>query len=125
MLQSSTLRFLKDIRKNNRKDWFDANRNRFENAKNDFENFTADIIKRISRFDESVAHLEAKACTFRQHRDVRFSKDKSPYKINMGMYLSKGGKNGIQAGYYFHLEPGKSMVAGGMWMPMAPELKKV
>jgi uncharacterized protein (TIGR02453 family) len=126
MIQKTTLQFLKEIKKNNKKEWFEANRKRFENARDDFEDFTGGIIKRISRFDESIAYLQPKNCTFRQNRDVRFSKDKSPYKINMGMYISKGGKNGFQSGYYFHLEPGgKSMVAGGLWMPMAPELKKV
>lgn len=125
MIQQSTLQFLKDLKKNNKKEWFGANRKRFEDAKLDFENLTGEIIKKLGRIDESIAHLQPKECTFRQNRDVRFSKDKSPYKINMGMYLSKGGKKGFQPGYYFHLEPGKSMLAGGLWMPMAPELKKV
>lgn len=126
MIRQTTLQFLKDLKKNNKKEWFDVNRKRFENARDNFEDFTGDIIKRISRFDETIAYLQPKNCTFRQNRDVRFSKDKSPYKINMGMYISKGGKKGFQPGYYFHLEPGdKSMVAGGLWMPMAPELKKV
>lgn len=125
MVQLSTLQFLKDIKKNNNKEWLEANRRKFENAKLDFENFTGDLIKRLGRIDESIAHLQPKECTFRQNRDVRFSKDKSPYKINMGMYISKGGKKGSNSGYYFHLEPGRSLVAGGLWMPMAPELKKV
>lgn len=125
MVQLSTLQFLKNIKKNNNKEWLDANRRNFENAKLDFENFTGEIIKRLGRIDESIAHLLPKECTFRQNRDVRFSKDKSPYKINMGMYISKGGKKGFHPGYYFHLEPGRSIVAGGLWMPMASELKKV
>ena len=125
MIEQATLQFLKDLKKNNNKDWFDKHRTRFESARNNFEQFTAEVIKRLGKTDESIAHLQARQSTFRQNRDVRFSKDKSPYKVNMGMYLSKGGRKGIQAGYYFHLEPGKSMVAGGLWMPMAPELKKV
>lgn len=125
MIASSTIQFLKELKKNNRKEWFDANRSRFESAREDFETFAADIIRKFGRIDETIAHLEPRATTFRQHRDVRFSKDKSPYKVNMGMYLSKGGRKGIQAGYYFHLEPGGSMAGGGLWLPMAPELKKV
>lgn len=125
MIRPATIQFLKDLRKNNRKEWLDANRGRFDDAKNNFEEFTAELIRRLSRIDESIAHLEPRECTFRQHRDVRFSKDKSPYKINMGLYISKGGKKGFNPGYYFHLEPGKSMAAGGLWMPMAPQLKKV
>jgi len=125
MIQPATLQYLKDLRKNNRKDWFEKNRARFEEARTDFEHFTGEIIARLGKIDESIAPLQARQSTFRQHRDVRFSKDKSPYKVNMGMYLSKGGRKGIQAGYYFHLEPGGSMVAGGLWMPASEELRKV
>jgi uncharacterized protein (TIGR02453 family) len=125
MLQQATVQFLKNLKKNNRKEWFDTNRSKFEDAKEDVESLSAGIIKKLSRVDESIAHLQPKDCMFRINRDVRFSKDKSPYKTNMGVYFSKGGKKGIQAGYYFHLEPGSSFVAGGLWMPMPPELKKV
>lgn len=125
MLQQNTVQFLKNLKKNNRKEWFDTNRGKYEEAKKDVENLSAEIIKRLSRTDETIAHLQPKDCMFRINRDVRFSKDKSPYKTNMGVYFSKGGKKGNNAGYYFHLEPGSSFVAGGMWMPMAPELKKI
>ena len=125
MLQPTTVQFLKNLKKNNKKEWFDANRSKYESAKKDVEDLPTAIIKSLSRVDESIAHLQAKDCMFRINRDVRFSKDKSPYKTNMGVYFSKGGKKGIQGGYYFHLEPGNSFVAGGLWMPMAPELKKV
>lgn len=125
MIHSSTLQFLKDLKKNNRKDWFDANRKRFDDARENFEEFVAAVIAKLGRIDESIAHLEPRASTFRQNRDVRFSKDKSPYKVHMGMYLSKGGRKSFHAGYYFHLEPGGGLVGGGLWVPMAPELKKV
>ena len=124
MVQQTTVQFLRNLKKNNRKEWFDANRSKYEAAKRDIENLSAEIIKRLSRFDETIAHLHPKDCMFRINRDVRFSKDKSPYKTNMGVYFSKGGKKGNNAGYYFHLEPGGSFVAGGMWMPMLPDLKK-
>jgi uncharacterized protein (TIGR02453 family) len=125
MIKQSTLQFLKDLKKNNKKVWFDANRNRFDDARKNFEEFTSEVIARLGKIDETIAHLEARECTFRQHRDVRFSKDKSPYKVNMGLYLSKGGRKGKQAGYYLHLEPGGSFTGGGLWIPMAPELKRV
>lgn len=125
MVQQTTVQFLRSLKKNNRKEWFDANRSKYEAAKRDIENLSAEIIKRLSRFDETIAHLQPKDCMFRINRDVRFSKDKSPYKTNMGVYFSKGGKKGNNAGYYFHLEPGGSFVAGGMWMPMPPDLKKI
>jgi len=125
MLQQSTVQFLRNLKKNNKKEWFDANRTKYESAKKDVEDLSVEIIKRLSRTDDSIAHLQPKDCMFRINRDVRFSKDKSPYKTNMGVYFSKGGKKGINAGYYFHLEPGSSFVAGGLWMPMPPELKRV
>jgi uncharacterized protein (TIGR02453 family) len=126
MLQKTTLQFLTTLKKNNTKEWFDANRNKYTTAKEDMTIFAAAMLKAISAFDESVAHLEPKDCLFRINRDVRFSKNKAPYKTNMAMYISKGRKKALNtAGYYVHVEPGASFMAGGIWMPMAPELKKI
>lgn len=117
MLHSSTLKFLKDLKNNNNKPWFDKNRKQYDAAKEDFLLMVAQVIKGISAFDPSVANLEAKNCTFRINRDVRFSKNKDPYKNNMAAYFNKDGKKGLGAGYYLHIEPGKSFAAGGIWMP--------
>jgi uncharacterized protein (TIGR02453 family) len=125
MLQPASIQFLKDLRKNNNKEWFDNNRKQYEQAKSDFERLTADVLERLGKTDETVAHLQPKDCLFRINRDVRFSKDKSPYKTNMGMAIARGGKKVNFPGYYFHFEPGASFAGGGLWMPMAPELKKV
>jgi len=125
MLQTSTLKFLKDLSKNNNKSWFDSHRAQYDDAKNDFAGFVQSIIDAHSKKDPSIAHLKAKDCMFRINRDVRFSKDKSPYKNNMGAYLNKGGKKSIFGGYYFHCQPGQSFVGGGLWMPMPAELNKV
>lgn len=125
MLQNSTLKFLKDLSKNNNKPWFDAHRKQYEEAKADFANFVQSIIQAHGKKDPSIAHLKAKDCTFRINRDIRFSKDKSPYKNNMGAYINEGGKKSLFGGYYFHCQPGQSFVGGGLWMPMPPELNKV
>ncbi|MEO6290087.1 MAG: DUF2461 domain-containing protein [Ginsengibacter sp.] len=126
MFQKSTTGFLSLLRKNNNKSWFDQNKAKYITAKNDFENFTAQLIKLTSSFDEDLNLLEPKNCTFRINRDIRFSKDKTPYKINMGASFTRGGKKSVFAGYYFHLEPGgKSFAGGGLWMPDAVELKKL
>jgi len=126
MLQNSTLKFLKDLKKNNHKDWFDTNRKTYENAKSDYLNLVHEVTKGLGKKDASIASLTAKECIFRINRDVRFSKNKDPYKTNMGMYLSRGGKKSLFSGYYFHLEPGgKSFAAGGLWMPEADVIKKV
>jgi uncharacterized protein (TIGR02453 family) len=125
MIQSSTLKFLKDLRKNNNKPWFDAHRRQYEDAKNDFASFVQSLIDKHGARDKSIATLKARECMFRINRDIRFSKDKSPYKTNFGASINKGGKKSMLAGYYFHLEPGKSFVGGGLYTPMPPELKKV
>ena len=125
MIQKSTIKFLKELKTNNNKAWFEEHRTAYISAKEDFENFVQKLIDKLSEFDSDIKELEAKKCTFRQYRDVRFSKDKRPYKTNMGAYMARGGKKSTFAGYYFHLEPGKSFIAGGLWMPMPPELKKV
>jgi uncharacterized protein (TIGR02453 family) len=126
MLQNSTLKFLKDLKKNNNKPWFDAHRQQYETARGDFEGLIGAILTRLSKTDDTIRDLEPKKCLFRINRDIRFSKDKSPYKSNFGASIDRGGKKSIYAGYYFHLEPGgKSFVGGGLWMPMPPELKKI
>jgi len=125
MLQPSTLKFLKDLQKNNNKPWFDAHRKQYEDAKTDFASFIQVLIDKHGKKDESIAHLKAKDCTFRINRDVRFSKDKSPYKNNMGGYMGRGGKKSPFAGYYFQYQPGRCFAGGGLWMPMPPELSKV
>ncbi len=126
MLQSSTLSFLKKLSQNNNKPWFEENRNLYESAKADFEQIVAEVIVHLGKKDPDIATLVAKKCTFRQHRDIRFSKNKTPYKINMGASFDKGGKNSGMAGYYLHLEPGNSsMAGGGLWMPEAQVLKKI
>jgi uncharacterized protein (TIGR02453 family) len=87
--------------------------------------FVGEVLGRMKKIDTSLTDLEPKQCVFRINRDVRFSKNKDPYKTNMGASFSKGGKKVQCAGYYFHLEPGASFIGGGFWMPMAPELNKI
>jgi uncharacterized protein (TIGR02453 family) len=125
MIQSSTLKFLKKLKKNNNKSWFDAHRKEYEAAKSDFENFIQSVLDKHCKNDPDLSELTAKKCMFRINRDVRFSKDKSPYKTNFGASMDKGGKKSGFAGYYFHLEPGKSFLGGGLWMPQPDALKKV
>ncbi len=125
MLQKETLQFLKNLKKNNNKPWFDEHRNQYETAKKDFEQLAAEVIKATAKFDDTIQHLQPKDCLFRINRDIRFAKDKTPYKTNFGMSLSKGGKKGLEAGYYLHCEPGAAFIGGGMWMPQPAELKKV
>ena len=125
MLQKNTLKFLKELPKNNNKPWFESHRKEYEAARDDFEVFVQGLIDKIGKKDETIRGLKAKECIFRINRDVRFSKDKSPYKNNFGAYINKGGKKSIYAGYYFHCQPGQSFTGGGLWQPQAPETKKL
>ncbi len=125
MLQAATLKFLKDIKKHNNKPWFEKNKSLYLGAKEDIEQFVEQVIIGFGKTDPEIATLEPAACTYRIYRDVRFSKDKTPYKTNMGAYLNKGGKKMPTAGYYMHFESGRCMAGGGLWMPQAPELNKV
>jgi len=125
MLQPASIKFLKELKKHNHKEWFEANRKQYDAAKNDFAELVQSVIEKFGKKDESIATLKAKDCMFRINRDVRFSKDKSPYKTNMGASIVKGGKKSPLAGYYFHFEPGNSFVGGGSWMPEPEGLKKI
>lgn len=125
MLHTSTIKFLKDLKKNNNKPWFEKNRTAYETAKADFADFIQAVIDRHGKNDSTIKEQVAKNCLFRINRDVRFSKDKSPYKSNMGASINRNGKKSLLAGYYFHLEPGRCFAGGGIWMPMPDDLKKV
>jgi uncharacterized protein (TIGR02453 family) len=125
MINPSTIQFLTTLKKHNSKEWFDENRQRYSEAKDNYLDFVGDVLGRMKKIDHSLIDLEPKQCVFRINRDVRFSKNKDPYKTNMGASFSKGGKKVQCAGYYFHLEPGESFIGGGFWMPMAPELNKI
>jgi uncharacterized protein (TIGR02453 family) len=125
MIDKATLKFLKDLKANNDREWFQANKKLFDVAQDNVTAFAGYLIGEIGNFDEAVAGLDPKACVFRIYRDVRFSKDKSPYKTNLGAYISPGGRKSMQPGYYVHVEPGRSFVAGGKHIPDGPELLKL
>lgn len=125
MLEPQTLKFLSKLKKNNNKPWFDAHRPQYEAAKIDFSNFIQLVIDALQKTDTTITGLTSRECMFRINRDVRFSKDKRPYKENFGAFICRGGKKSIYAGYYFHCAPGNSFVGGGLWMPEPANLKKV
>lgn len=124
-IQPETLAFLKDLTENNQREWFVDNKKRYEEAKKNVLEFATDLLKAAIEIDATLADLDPKKCVFRINRDVRFSKNKSPYKTNMGVFFNKGGKKSPTAGYYFNLEAGVTFVGGGNYMPEATELKKI
>ncbi len=120
------LKFLKDLRKNNDRAWFEKNKSRYLEAKERFEGFVSSLLNEMVKFDERLAGLDPKKLPFRIYRDVRFSKDKSPYKVNMGAGFSPNGKLIQEPGYYLHVEPGnKSFIAGGIYMPDVENLSRI
>lgn len=125
MIAKEIIWFLDDLKENNHKEWFDANRKKYDAVKKNITDFTAEVIKKYTSIDETIAHLQAKDCLFRINRDVRFSADKSPYKTNIGISINKGGKKFNLAGYYIHIQPNESFIGGGIYMPMPPELKQL
>ena len=125
MLQKTTLQFIKGLGANNNKPWFEAHRKQYDVAKLDFETFVQGVIDKMGKKDPDIATLKAKETIFRINRDIRFSKDKTPYKDNFGAYINKGGRKSIYGGYYFHCQPGRSFMGGGLWLPQGPEVKKL
>jgi uncharacterized protein (TIGR02453 family) len=125
MIPATLLPFLKDLRDHNQKEWMDENRKRYESNKSSFELLVEKLIAEIARFDNSISELKPKQCTFRINRDIRFSKNKSPYKTNFAAYFNPNGKQNSGAGYYLHIEPGNCFLAGGIWMPESNELSKI
>jgi uncharacterized protein (TIGR02453 family) len=123
-IKKSTLNFLSELKKNNTRDWFKENQASYTEAKRNFETLVQELINRIVEFEPIMKGLEAKSCIFRINRDIRFTHDKSPYKPNFGAFIVRGGKqNGDKySGYYVHIEPGQSFVAGGAYMPPSPWL---
>ena len=126
MLQPDTVRFIERLSENNNKPWFDAHRDEYVAAKADFERFVELLMGQLVEIEPALSEQKAKDSIFRIFRDVRFSKDKTPYKGHFGVYLSKGGRKYPGAGYYLHIEPGgKSFIGGGLWMPEPSLLKAV
>lgn len=126
MISPSTISFLKSLKKNNHKPWFDNNRDKYLIAKNNFEEFITELLHKMTLYDNDMKELTVKDCCFRINRDIRFSKNKTPYKISLSASINKGGKKSIYAGYYLHVQPeGKSFAGGGLWNPEAAELKKI
>lgn len=125
MIQETTLQFLKDLAANNNKEWFDKNKTTYQDVRANFMAFINEVLVRLSSNDPDIRDLEAKDCLYRINRDVRFSKNKAPYKNNIAASMERAGKKSIYGGYYIHLQPGTSFIGGGLWMPESKELKKI
>ncbi len=124
MFDKEIMDFLRALAVNNNREWFEANNDFYKRAKLKFEEGAARFIALVQEVDPSVGQMEVKNCTYRIYKDVRFSKDKSPYKINMGAFVVPGGKKSGNAGYYIHLEPDACFFGGGLHCPEPEALLK-
>ncbi|NMM47175.1 DUF2461 domain-containing protein [Marinigracilibium pacificum] len=121
-----TLRFLSDLENNNNKDWFEENRSRYKEARQEFIQFITEVITGLAEKDPSLQQIvDPKKCVFRINRDIRFSKDKTPYKTNFAAAFSEEGKAVHQPGFYISIKPGNSMVGGGIWLPEPQRLQAI
>lgn len=110
------LRFLKELKINNNREWFAENKSWYNQVRAEFEFISKDLILEISKFDEEIKHVEVKDCIFRIYKDIRFSHDKTPYKTHFGVFVaSAGGRKSQRGGYYLHLDPDGCFVAVGVW----------
>ncbi len=125
MISKESLKFLEDLKSNNNRDWFQDNKKRYEAYKTDYHQLIRDFLEIMKPQDATLELLEVKNCTFRINRDIRFSKDKSPYKTHLSVWMSTNPGAGNTPGYYVHLEKGKSFIAAGLYSPEASELKKI
>ncbi len=125
MIEQSTLDFLTDLKQNNDRQWFNDHKDDYKTALANFTDMVAMLLHNISEFDDNLIGVLPKECLFRIYRDVRFSKDKSPYKTWFSASMKGGGKNGLFPGYYIHMDPENTYLGGGIWHPPKEILQNI
>jgi len=116
------LLFLEDLSRNNNREWFNQNKDRYQQALADVRELALEIHRGILTFDPSLTGMDPADSVFRIYKDIRFSKDKTPYKTHFGCWMTKGGRKSTDAGYYCHIEPGNSFIAAGSHSPPMEQL---
>lgn len=125
-LLKDILVFLRELRGNNNREWFNDNKDRYLLLKKGFDEYTGVLIDKIALFDPEIKGVEVKDCVYRIYRDVRFSPNKSPYKIHFASFIAaRGGRNSPRGGYYIHIQPDGCFLAGGIYCPEPAVLKRL
>ncbi len=125
MIEAETFDFLKNLAENNNRDWFTEHKTTYEHARENVIDFAQQLLQLLAKTDPQVnADIDPKKCVMRIYRDIRFSKDKTPYKSNFGINF-KTGNGTAEMGYYVHIQPSNSFAGGGYWMPGAEHLKAI
>lgn len=119
------LAFLRKLKENNDRQWFAAHKAEFVEAKTGFEEFLARIVERMIPIEPGLTGIRPSSFIFRIYRDVRFSKNKAPYKTNFGAAIAPGGRKTGAPAYYLHIEPGRSFAGGGVYHPSPAVLKAI
>jgi uncharacterized protein (TIGR02453 family) len=118
--------FLTELARHNERDWFQTHKPTYDHLRREFEVAVAGWLCELTVSDTRLAGLEPKKCVFRIYRDVRFSKNKDPFKTHFSAYFSEGGKAGTGPGYYVQLGPqGQTMLAGGIYVPEKDQLTRI
>ena len=118
------LNFLSAVEQHNNRPWFAEHKDWYDCCKADFDTFSENLIEQLALMDKELQGLRVKDCVYRIYRDIRFSPDKSPYKHHFGVYVAAGGgRRSPRGGYYFHLQPGNTLVSAGVWCPNSALLK--
>lgn len=119
--------FFKELAQNNHKEWFDENRKRYARVvKEPFKAFVEDLIRHLADWDHELIGVEPKNCIFRINRDIRFSKDKTPYKTNVSASVAPGGKKDMETpGVYIELDAYEVKMYSGVYMPEKEQLRKL
>jgi uncharacterized protein (TIGR02453 family) len=120
------LNFLSELKENNQKEWMDTHKQQYQQARQAFIGLVGELLEGMKDFDPSLEGMQPKDCIFRINRDIRFSADKTPYKVWLSAAMAEGGKKTLQSIYYLRLQPGnESMVAGGIHQPAGEQLRKI
>src|ERR1700754_7231 len=126
MIHQESLDFLKDLVANNNREWFLDNKDRYDQARENVIEFTGQLLTAMHKIDPGIDEaLDPKKCVMRIYRDIRFSKNKTPYKNNFGISLPTTGLRPGGAEYYLQIQPGNSFIGGGYWIPEAAPLKGI
>lgn len=125
MIKPSTLQFLNDLKQNNERPWFQDHKESYLDAKKDFEQFIQRLLLELTVLDSDYGKLSVKDCVFRIYRDIRFSKNKTPYKVHLAAGINKGGKKVHFPGFHVHIEPENFYLGGGIWRPDKEALYKI
>jgi len=125
-IMKELFKFLRELKVHNEREWFRANKDRYDMLHKEHISIVRMLIDRIAVFDSEIAGLDPKSCIYRIYRDIRFSNDKTPYKTHFGAYMTGfGGRTSPYSGYYLHLEPDNCLISGGVWCPTPQMLKKL